>query len=67
MPPKSLTTLLANNFTLQASGYTGSRGDIGFTGSEGIGEIGYTGSIGTTGYTGSGSTDVFNPLLLTGM
>lgn len=45
-------------------GYTGSQGNLGYTGSEGAGYtgsqgvIGYTGSFGTTGYTGSAGNSI---------
>lgn len=41
MTRRSFQNLLTTNFGLAASGYTGSRGNIGFTGSAGIG---FTGS-----------------------
>ena len=46
MPPVSLTDLLQNNLP---QGYTGSRGESGFTGSQGVG---FTGSTGFTGSMG---------------
>lgn len=55
MPTRSLQELLTTNFGLAPSGYTGSQGTVGFTGSAGtqgnIGPIGYTGSAGTGGGT----------------
>lgn len=48
----SLNELLTTNFGLSPSGYTGSRGDSGFVGSQGPAG-GYTGSRGDAGYVGS--------------
>jgi collagen type VII alpha len=57
---KAIKDYVDNQFSEIGDGYTGSQGEIGYTGSQGIqGEIGFTGSkgadgtIGVDGYTGS--------------
>jgi hypothetical protein len=50
---RSYQQLIVTNFGLSPSGYAGSRGDIGYTGSTGTGYTGSIGSAGPNGYTGS--------------